>query len=56
MQGRKNFMRPEFGDPIVKRELFSVSLWKEKKYDILKEKRRKIIESIDAHKAQLIQE
>jgi DNA-directed RNA polymerase subunit H (RpoH/RPB5) len=68
MQGRKNFMRrkyiltffnqikiAEFGDSIVKRELFAVSLRKDKKHEILKEKRRKIIESSNVHKAQLIQ-
>jgi len=41
---RKNFMMPKFENPLEKREKFAVSLRKKKTEEIIKQKRRKIMQ------------
>jgi hypothetical protein len=45
---RKNFMKPMFKEPLVNRENFAVSLRKKKTQNAVAEKRRKLMETIEA--------
>ena len=44
-------MKPQFDDPLQKREQFAVNLRKKKQQEIIQQKRRKIVDSITKRKA-----
>ena len=44
-------MKPQFDDPLQKREQFAVNLRKKKQQEIIQQKRRKIVDSISKRKA-----